>query len=378
MLKLYNNVMKKIIKILLCIVLTFTFVSCKDNSLPMPELEEGLRGQLGIDKNINEKTIDKYLNRSDSVYRDVRMLKDEANYEAIGGDSYLSGFVKGFEIVPFPYLSNVVGLPKEVGNTYSGVTLFTDNQDGTYTANYKESMLILESLFPKDKNIFLMCGGGGYAGMCKNMLVALGWDENKIYNTGGYWYYQGENKVETKYEENGETYYNFALVNYHNIDFSTLTLINESGSDEKDKPVTNDSLFIEIDSVSKLQELENESKTFALYVYLPGCASCASFLPIVNEFVQANNIDMYSVKLSDIYDEPNSVSERLDYTPSILIYVDGKVVAYLDPGSNEDLKYYQTLEGLSTWFSQYLDVEVIKSDTVSGIEDCNSGCELVP
>ena len=27
-----------------------------------------------------------------------------------------------------------------------------------------------------------MCGGGGYAGMTKTMLVSLGWDENKIYN----------------------------------------------------------------------------------------------------------------------------------------------------------------------------------------------------
>ena len=53
-------------------------------SLPKPELAEGERGQLGIDKNINESTIDKYLGRADAVYRDVRMLKDPGNYEAIG------------------------------------------------------------------------------------------------------------------------------------------------------------------------------------------------------------------------------------------------------------------------------------------------------
>ena len=29
-----------------------------------------------------------------------------------------------------------------------------------------------------------MCGGGGYAGMTKKLLVSLGWDENKIYNVG--------------------------------------------------------------------------------------------------------------------------------------------------------------------------------------------------
>ena len=92
-------------------------------ALPAPEVTEGQRGELGIDKNINETTIDKYLGRSDSVYYDVRMLKDPANYEAIEGDSYLSGFVRGFEVVSFPYLTNVTGLPEAVGQTYTGDTL---------------------------------------------------------------------------------------------------------------------------------------------------------------------------------------------------------------------------------------------------------------
>ena len=70
-----------------------------------------------------KKHIDNYLNRSDSVYRDMRMLKDPGNYEAIGGDSYLSGFVKGFEVIPYPYLTEVKGLPEAVGDTYTGKTL---------------------------------------------------------------------------------------------------------------------------------------------------------------------------------------------------------------------------------------------------------------
>ena len=194
-----------------------------EETLPKPEISEGIRGeQFGIDKNINESTIDEYLGRSDSVYRDMRMLKDPGNYEAIGGDSYLSGFVNGFEVVPFPYLTNVTGLPEEVGETYTGDTLFTQDDSGNYVANYEESMEILETIFPKDKNIFLMCGGGGYAGMTKTMLVALGWDEDKIYNVGAFWSYNGNNKVEVKKTIDGEDYYNFSIVPYYNIDFTTL------------------------------------------------------------------------------------------------------------------------------------------------------------
>ena len=192
------------------------------NKLPKPTVTDGVRGELGIDKNINEETIDKYLNRSDSVYRDVRLLKDPGNYEAIGGDSNLSGFVKGFEVVPLPYLVNVKGLPPEVGETYTGKTLFTLDDEGNYKANYKESVEILEYLFPKDKNIFLMCGGGGYAGMTKKLLVSQGWEEDKIYNTGGYWYYSGKNNVSVKREENGEAFYDFYKVSYHEIDFDSL------------------------------------------------------------------------------------------------------------------------------------------------------------
>ncbi len=193
-------------------------------SLPTPELSEGQRGELGIDKNVNESTIDSYLGRSDSVYRDLRMLDDPGNYEAIGGDSKLSGFVRGFEVVPFPYIVNVTGLPEPVGGTYSGSTLFHQHSDGSYTANYQESMDILEGLFPKDKVLFLMCGGGGYSGMMKKMLVELGWDESKIYDVGGYWFYEGENNVKVKRKlADGTIVYDYFLVPYHEIRFEELT-----------------------------------------------------------------------------------------------------------------------------------------------------------
>ena len=212
--------MKKSVFLLLSV---FTIASCK-SGLPKPELESGIRGQqFGIDKNINEKTIDKYLNRADTVYRDMRMLVDPASYENIDGDSYLSGFVKGFEVVPYPYIVNVSGLPEAVGSGYQGDTLYTF-ENNIYTANYEESDDIIEALFPKDKYIFLMCGGGGYAGMMKNFLIAQGWNKDKIYNVGGYWFYEGKNDVKVKREDtSGNVHYDFYKVAYHDIDFSALT-----------------------------------------------------------------------------------------------------------------------------------------------------------
>ncbi len=366
--------MKKLIEIAMSLLMLMCLVSCKDASLPKPETEEGMRGQLGIDKNINEKTIDEYLNRADSVYRDMRMLKDEADYEAIGGDSYLSGYVKGFEVVPYPYLCNVEGLPEEVGEAYSGPTLFT-LKDGEYVANYEESLHIIESLFPRDKYIFLMCGGGGYAGMTKELLVGLGYDGDRIYNTGGYWYYEGKNKVETFYEDEGKTHYDFSNVPYHVIDHSVLTPVDGydgNNENKEESPSADEELFIPIEDTAALEKLEKDRETFAVYVYLPGCSSCASFYPFVKQFVTKNDIRMYSADLSDFFRSKNSISDRVSYTPSMFIYVDGEVVAYLDPGSDDDLPYYQSLEGLTEWFTSHLDVELIGNDRY----ECESACSI--
>ncbi len=219
-----KNVSTIVICLLIGILCSYLiFNSNQLRSLPQPEVTGGERGMLGIDKNINEENIDNYLNRSDSVYRDMRMLNDPGNYESIGGDSHLSGFIKGFEVVPYPYLTEVKGLPESVGDSYIGKTLFTQNEDGSYKANYEESLAYLEYYFPKDKNIFLICGGGGYAGMTKNLLVSLGWNADKIYNIGGYWFYNGKNNVPVKKTINGVDSYDFWKVTYHDIDFNTLT-----------------------------------------------------------------------------------------------------------------------------------------------------------
>lgn len=215
------------ISLILGFILSILIFDYKNNleKLPLPEVTSGQRGTLGIDKNINEETIDNYLGRSDSVYYDMRMLKDPGNYEAIGGDSYLSGIIKGFEVLPYPYITEVKGLPEAVGDSYKGETLFRE-ENGKYIENYKESLEILEYFFPKDKNIFLMCGGGGYAGMTKNLLISLGWDENKIYNVGGYWYYNGKNNINIKRITDNKTTYDFWKLTYHNIDFNLLTKVN--------------------------------------------------------------------------------------------------------------------------------------------------------
>ena len=209
--------------------------ACKSESkaqeLPPPEIDS--TSQFGVDKNINMNTIDNYLGRDDVVYRDVRLLFDPADYGAIGGEADLTRTIEGFKVVPYPFIGTLQTLP--VDGAYTSDTLFDVvwNADGSVAsakANYEESMIILEELFPKDKAIFLMCGGGGYAGMMKNLLLFLGWDETLVYNIGANWTYSGEHKYELiiyPEDANGDIIYATWRADYAYIDFERLHKVAE-------------------------------------------------------------------------------------------------------------------------------------------------------
>ena len=222
---------KLLISLLVLLVLAGCGATTTDNTPKVKELpaaEADVNSQFGVDVNINMETIDEWVNREDVVYRDVRMLFDPADYAAIGGNADLSSTIEGFKIVPYPYLATLTALP--VDGAYAGETLYTLtwNEDGsiaTATANYEESEMILKELFPQDKPIFIMCGGGGYAGMTKSLLVHLGWDEAKLYNVGGNWAYTGNHGVELiKYSEvkGGNDVYATWRADYATIDFTRL------------------------------------------------------------------------------------------------------------------------------------------------------------
>jgi len=226
--------MKKI-SFLLCVLFCLTlFISACDNNgsnsqeqlvaLPPPEPDGG---PFGVDVNINMTTIDNYLNRPDVAYVDVRMLYDPADFPAIGGIASLTSTLPGYRIVPYPYLATLSAMP--VANAYEGETIYEvvwgDNREILeITPNYAEAETILNDLFPKDKIIFLMCGGAGYSSLTRVLLIHLGWDENKIYHTGGNWHYEGDMGLDMTISTTDSNIATWR-VNYAFIDFNRLTKI---------------------------------------------------------------------------------------------------------------------------------------------------------
>ena len=55
----------------------------------LPSAEPDPDSDFGVDLNVNMDTIDDYLGIPGVAYRDMRLLKDPADYSAIGGDSVL-------------------------------------------------------------------------------------------------------------------------------------------------------------------------------------------------------------------------------------------------------------------------------------------------
>ena len=207
------------------------FVAISSYGKPLPVANPDPESMFGVDKNINIKNIDEWLGRDDVAYIDVRMLLDPGDFKKIGGDPVLSGTIEGFEVVPYPYIANLIGLPPEVAKTqYSGPTLFTLTWDKhgkieTVKDNYRESKMIIDDLFPKDKAIFLLCGGGGYSSLMRSFLVKMGYDPKKIFVLGGFWTYRGSKTqhIKVSYGENNIYEYNaFHRLKYHMIKFDEL------------------------------------------------------------------------------------------------------------------------------------------------------------
>ena len=109
--------------------------------------------------------------------------------------------------------------------------------------------------------------------------------------------------------------------------------------------------FIEIES-SDLKKLEDDKKSFIVFLYQPMCVASYDFEEVLKEFVKTYEITFYKLAFSDIND--TKVNEYVKYYPSAVIYQNGKVIAYLDASSNNDLPFYESVGGFKKWVTTYI------------------------
>jgi hypothetical protein len=232
--------MKKIFSLICMLVIGVSLFGCSCKKDGVPKADAGIfdpeQQTFGVDKNVNVDTIDDYLNLDNVAYRDMRLLVDSQGYDDLTPTSsgMLTATIEGFRISPLPYIANLwKGMlpPPVLENPIDGdyIPLFTiewgtKGEVLSITSNYEESMYVLEEIFPRDKLIFLMCGGGGYAWMTKQILIKLDYDETKVYNLGGFWSYKGKHAVEleTYYDGDVEGAYENKFYSFYNADYMAI------------------------------------------------------------------------------------------------------------------------------------------------------------
>ena len=135
---------------------------------------------------------------------------------------------------------------------------------------------------------------------------------------------------------------------------AVMLLLVGCGSKEKfylEDSYYGDNKLIEINN-DDLKKLEEDKKDFVLFVYLPGCSSCAEFKTVLEDFLTENNININYISILDT--DGTSVENKVKFAPSFMVYKDGKVVDLLDSNSDEDLSYFKSAESFKNWLEKYI------------------------
>lgn len=170
--------MKKIICMLLCFITLYSGCDKNNNTKDIPSKIK-TDDNSTINSPINARNLDNYLFRKDVQYIDLRSTKMIIE----------EGYVAGFEFIPF---YSIIASFRENEALYQMKETIDENGDshsagqiGGFIAQYEESESIINSIFKKDKYIFLISQGGSESAYVINLLIQLGYNGNLLYNVGG-------------------------------------------------------------------------------------------------------------------------------------------------------------------------------------------------
>ena len=160
-------------------------------SLPEKEIPDS---PLASDSPLSSENIDDYLFLKDVMYVDLRSFEQQLT----------EGSIAGFKVIPFYEVivwwenkENVLYTmkkPEEGFDSYLG-------DEGSFFPNYQESEEVLNSIFPKNKQIVFMSTAGVEAAYMINLLKQCGYDASLLYNAGTFTNAIGDTKAYMNLED---------------------------------------------------------------------------------------------------------------------------------------------------------------------------------
>lgn len=126
-----------------------------------------------------------------------------------------------------------------------------------------------------------------------------------------------------------------------------------------DKEYYQNNSFNELDK-NTFDDLINNKKSFAIFIYQPLCSTSYEFNKILTEFANQYQISFYKMSFFDM--KETELKEYIKYYPSLVIYYEGEIVDYLDANSDSDSEYYKSVDGFKKWFSNYVSIQKANSN----------------
>ncbi len=135
------------------------------------------------------------------------------------------------------------------------------------------------------------------------------------------------------------------------LSLTACTLINK----EPKKIYLDDKYYGSSDFVNVTEDDIPKKENFVLYTYNNYCNFSIPCDTIFKSFMESHNIAFVSIPFAKF--KNTKYYQTVKYAPSVIIIKKGKVIAYLDAESNEDLIKYQDVDAFETWIEKYIYFE---------------------
>lgn len=109
--------------------------------------------------------------------------------------------------------------------------------------------------------------------------------------------------------------------------------------------------YIEVND-SYLNNLIKDKESFLLFVYNNYCNLPIPCENIFQEAIKDYKIDMLKIKFEDF--KKTGIYQNIKYAPTVIIFSNGKVIAYLKADSDADLSKYQDENKFVSWLNDYV------------------------
>ena len=112
--------------------------------------------------------------------------------------------------------------------------------------------------------------------------------------------------------------------------------------------------FIDVDN-AKIDKLQKEKASYMVFTFNPYCQFQKPCDEVFEQFMQDTNISIYNIPFAEF--KETELYKHVKYAPSVILINKGKIVAYLDANSNDDLDKYQEVDAFKEWVERYVYLE---------------------